>query len=101
MARTVEEERALAKIAQIESIGRRGVRRRLPSWMAVAFLGAGLALTACEPDEPRCDDCNNDSVMYDAPSIRDEPPAAPGDPGQVPREFTLDAGVDLEDGEAD
>ncbi|PKN17044.1 MAG: hypothetical protein CVU65_18615 [Deltaproteobacteria bacterium HGW-Deltaproteobacteria-22] len=103
MARTIEEDRARAKIIQIESSVRRCSHRRWPSWMAVAFLGAGLALTACEPDEPSCeDDCNNsDSQLYKMAGIRDEPPAEPGEVSRVPRELTPDAGVDLEDGEDD
>jgi len=41
MARTIEEERARAKIAQIESSVRRSSHRRWPGWISVAFLGAG------------------------------------------------------------
>ena len=93
MARTIEEERARAKIARIESSVRRCSHRRWPGWMAVAFLGAGLALTACEKDDPCEYDCNENNSTYDSPGIRDEPAASPGDPGLVPRELTLDAGV--------
>ncbi len=101
MARTIEEDRARAKITQIESSVRRCSNRRWPGWMAVAFLGAGLALTACEKDDPCEDDCEKPTPMYKMAGIRDEPPAAPCEPGQVPLELTPDAGVDLEDGEDD
>ncbi|MBU1244835.1 hypothetical protein KKD52_13895 [Myxococcota bacterium] len=95
MARTIEEERARAKIIQIESSVRRCSNRRWPSWMAVAFLGAGLALTACDKDDPCEDDCNNEQVnnLYKMAGIRDEPAAEPGEVGRVPRELTPDAGV--------
>ncbi len=36
-----------------------GQSRRLPGWVAMALLGAGLTLTACDSKEPCEEDCNN------------------------------------------